>query len=171
MSLEASPVRLFGLPLAVVAAVAACGPPASTSPLDSDQSAAIEDSVTRLFESIPASLAENGPIAWLPYFDEGPEFFMASDGVLVFPSRDSATVFVRGLAERISTIELRWVNMRVASLGPGVAVVGAAYEETVTDTAGTAIEFGGFMTGVARHHEDGWRVQSLHWSSPVPSRE
>jgi hypothetical protein len=169
MTFAALRLWLFGFPLAMVGV--ACGSPVSRLPLEADRSEAIRDSVKQFFESIPATLTEDGPIAWLRHFEEGPEFFMASDGELAFPSSDSAKAFVRLLSQRISAIRLLWADMRVVPLGPGIAVVGATYRETVTDTAGTEVDFGGFMTGVSRHHQEGWRIQNLHWSSPVPSRE
>jgi len=169
MSFGALRPWLFGLPLA--ATVVGCGSPASNQPLEGDPSTALRDSVEQFFESIPGALAEEGPIAWLGFFEEDPDFFMASDGDLVFPSSDSATAFVRGLSEKISTIQLTWKDLRVTPVASGIAVVGAAYRETVTDTAGVEVGFGGYVTGVARHREEGWRIQNLHWSSPVPSRE
>jgi len=169
MSLEAFRPSLLGFALAVVGI--ACGSPVARQPLDEDHSAAIQDSVRQFFESIPGALAEEGPNAWLGLFEEGAEFFMASDGELVLPSGDSAKIVVRGLSQWISAIQLHWVDMRVVPIGPGIAVVGAAYRETVTDTAGVQVGFGGFVTGVARHGEQGWRIQNLHWSSPVQQRE
>lgn len=169
MSRNSLPLLLFGL-LAAMACVA-CGPPVSKQHLEPDHADAMRDSVEQFFESISSSLSEDGPIAWLQHFEESPEFFMASDGNLVFPSSDSAKAFVRGLSQRISAIQLRWIDLRVVPVNPGVAVAGASYQETVTDTAGVDVSFGGFMTGVVRHNEEGWRIQNLHWSRPISERD
>jgi len=169
MSFGAFLPRLFGLSLAVT--IVACGAPESEPQAEADYSAAVTDSVQDFFESIPATLADEGPIAWPDFFEGGPDFFMASDGALVFPNSDSAAAFVRGLSRKVSTIQLRWEDLRVTPLAPGAAVVAAAYREAITDTTGAEVAFGGYMTGVARHRAGGWRIQNLHWSSPVPTRE
>lgn len=148
-----------------------CDSPVEKRQLDPDHASAMRDSVEQLFEAIPEGLAADGPIAWLRHFEESPEFFMASAGRLVFPSSDSAETFVTDLSRRIAAIQLRWIDLRVVPVNPGIAVVRASYEETVTDTAGIDVSFGGYMTGVARHDNQGWRVQHLHWSSPGPERE
>jgi len=153
---------------ALAAGSLACGP--SRSHLDPAHAAALRDSVVRFAGRIPMALAEEGPIAWLRYFDDEPTFFMASDGQMVFPSRDSATAFVRHLAETVSAIDLEWEEFRVEPLAPGLAEIATAYQETITDTAGTTSNFRGYMTAVACHTSDGWRLRSLHWSSPVPPR-
>jgi len=154
--------------LLILVAVTACGP--SRSDLDPDHAAALEDSVAQFAGRIPPALAEDGPMAWLQFFDAEPSFFMASDGQLVFPSHDSATAFVARLAETVAAIDLEWIDFRATPLSPGLAEIATAYRETITDTAGVTSSFGGYMTGVARHTPDGWRLRSLHWSSPVPPR-
>ena len=136
--------------------------------LDRAHAEAMRDSVRRFAVQIARGLAEDGPAAWLRYFEPHPSFFMASDGALVFPDLDSATVFVRELARRYSAIELQWIDLRVEPVAPGLAVIASAYHETITDTAGATIVFGGYVTGLARHTGDGWRLRDLHWSTPVP---
>jgi hypothetical protein len=102
------------------------------------------------------------------HFETTPGFFMAVDGQIAFPGADSVTASVRALSRTVSAIDLEWMDLRVEPLGPGVAVIAAAYQESVTDTAGSTVAFAGYMTGVARHTPDGWRLQHLHWSSPIP---
>ncbi len=125
MSLDALWSSVFGL-LAAMACVT-CGLPVSRQQLEADHADAMRDSVEQFFESIIGGLSEDGPIAWLQYFEESSEFFMASDGKLLFPSSDSAKAFVRGLSQKISAIQLRWIDLRVAPISPGTAVVGASY--------------------------------------------
>jgi hypothetical protein len=157
---------LRGFLLTVLGAFA-CAPRSPREP-DPVHAAAMRDSVITFVTTIARRLADEGPAAWLRYFETSPAFFMASDGQAVFPSNDSAAACVEGLTRTITAIDLEWVDLRVEPLAPGLAVIGASYRETVTDTAGSTVAFGGFMTGVARHTPDGWRLRNLHWSSPVP---
>jgi hypothetical protein len=147
----------------------ACGG-GSRRALEPTHAEAMRDSVRQFARQIVRGLADDGPMAWLRYFETTPAFFMASDGRLVFPSNDSATVFVQHLGDVVSAIDLEWTDLRVEPLAPGIAVVAAAYREAITDTSGATTSFGGFLTGVARHTPDGWRLRNLHWSSPVPPR-
>jgi len=154
--------------VATVAIAGACDRPSTD--IDPRHAAALRDSVEQFVSGIPLGLAEDGPLGWLRYFAEDARFFMASDGALIFPDRDSAVAFVRQLARSVSALDLEWIDLRVEPTAPGLAVVATAYEETITDTAGTATTFGGYMTGVVHHGDDGWRLLNLHWSSPVPPR-
>jgi hypothetical protein len=154
----------------LLAALTTAGLPSCTrsaAELDADRAAVLRDSVEQWMAVIPLRLAEDGPRAWLRYFEADPGFFMASDGALVLPDRDSATAFVGQLARTVSAVDLEWLDPRVVPLAPGLAVVATAYDETITDTAGTATAFRGYMTAVVRHTPDGWRIRNLHWSSPA----
>lgn len=161
--------RTGSLRVILLAAVTTAGLSSCTrSPaqLDAERAAVLRDSVEQWMAAIPLRLAEDGPSAWLRYFATDSGFFMASDGGLALPDRDSATVFVRRLARTVSAVDLEWLDLRVAPLAPGLAVVATAYDETITDTAGTPTAFRGYMTAVVRHTPDGWRIGNLHWSSP-----
>ena len=164
-------LRASGLMAMAAITVVACDRSISHRQLDGVQAEAIRDSVQQFTAAIAEGLSRDGPIAWLRYFEDNSAFFMASDGDLVFPSIDSATAFVQLLSGRVSAIELEWVDVRVEPLAPGIAVIGASYRESITDTAGAEITFGGFMTGVANHTAEGWRLRNLHWSSPVQAPE
>ncbi len=137
--------------------------------LDPAHAAAMRDGVTQMAAAIARDLSEAGPGAWLRYFEDTPAFFMASDGQMLFPTRDSADIFVRGLAARIPEIVLDWNEIRVEPIAPGLAVMAASYHEVVTDTAGVQTSFAGCFTGVATHSTVGWQLRNLHWSSPVPA--
>jgi len=128
----------------------------------------VEENVRLMASRLSSDLGRKGPIAWMDYFAEVPGFFMASDGQAVFPDYETASTFVDGLAGRIAAMRLDWSDLRVEPLTKTMAVMGAAYEEGLTDTAGTAIHFGGYFTGLAVETPDGWRFRNLHWSSPRP---
>jgi hypothetical protein len=137
--------------------------------LEAAHTAAMRDSVTQMAAAIARDLSQTGPSAWLQYFEDTPAFFMASDGQMLFPTKDSADILVRGLATRIPGIVLDWQDIRVEPIAPGLAVMAASYHEVVTDTAGAQTSFVGFFTGVATHTTVGWQLRNLHWSSPVPA--
>ena len=152
------------------ALVAACAPGQDRG-LSPDHVHAMRDSVTQFVESIPDGLAAGGPTSWLRFFESTPAFFMASDGQVAFPGYDSAQAFLDVFSRSVSGMELVWESLRVEPLAPGAAAVAAAYRESITDTAGATVSFGGYMTGVARNTAGAWRLQSLHWSSPAPPAE
>jgi len=160
-------VKLAKISVTVLWAAVACAPD-RTQDLEPAHAAALRDSVMQVARQIPRDLAADGPIAWLRYFETGPGFIMATDGRIVFPSSDSARVFVEYLSRNLSAVDLDWLDLRVEPLAPGVAALAASYRETITYTAGGDTTFAGYPTGVARHRADGWRLQHLHWSSPVP---
>jgi len=155
------------VPLLALAGLSCTGAPRTLDPAHAD---AMRDSVRQFAVQLARGLARDGPAAWLRHFERHPSFFMASDGALVFPGNDSAVAAVEGLARTVSAMDLEWIGLRVEPVAPGLAVIASAYRETITDTAGVTIEFGGYVTGLAHHTESGWRLRNLHWSSPVPPR-
>lgn len=155
------------LALAAAAAVG-CGSNIDR-PLTSGHADALRDSVEAFLAAIPPALTSDGPIAWLAFFENTAAFYMASDGQVVFPTWEAAETFLEDFAARVSGMELVWDSVRVEPLAPSLAAVAAAYRESITDTAGTTIDFSGYVTGVARRRSGEWKLQSLHWSSPVSS--
>ncbi len=70
-------------------------------------SAVIKDSVTALTVNITHSLAAKGPVVWLNYFQDSPDFFMANEGQLALHNYQSAKAFIRDtLVKSISKINL-----------------------------------------------------------------
>jgi len=159
-------LALRGAALGVALTLLACTQSPET--LDAPHAAALSDSVRQFAVRIARDLAQEGPAGWLRHFERHPSFFMASDGALVFPDNDSAAAFVDVLARQFAAIDLEWIDLRVEPVAPGLAVIASSYREAITDTAGATIAFGGYVTGLAHHAADGWRLRNLHWSSPVP---
>jgi len=132
------------------------------------------DSVREFVGRVATGVTSRGPIAWHDFFDESPDFFMASEGKLVFASGEAARKGIDGLTHVITSIELRWgTDMRIQSLGPGLAIVAAPYHEVLVLTEGRKIEEEGYFTGVATRTPKGWRFRNAHWSTiasgqPVP---
>jgi hypothetical protein len=130
-----------------------------------EQSSAIKDSVQKMVESIARDVSNDGPVAWLHYFEKTPGFFMASGGQLVFPDNDSATGFINNtLVRTITKIKLKWNNVRIDTLSNIYASVAANFEEELTDSAGKKIEAIGFFTGIAHHTAGNWKLMNAHWS-------
>lgn len=168
MTIRSRATVAASLPAVLLAAVlVGCRPP-DGSTLDNAHAAALRDSVTQAANALAVDLAQEGPNAWLGYFEESTSFFMASDGVLRFPTIDSAITFVRAFAPTYTSLRLEWDDLRVEPLGAGVAVMATPYRETLVDTTGAELSLGGYVTAVWSHTAEGWRIRNLHWSSPVP---
>jgi hypothetical protein len=140
---------------------------ASAGESEASWAASVDLEVRALAAAIAADLAREGPEAWLRHFDEGPSFFMASDGVAKFPSYDSMREFVLRFDPGISAMELSWSDVRVEALTPTLASLGAAYRESITYTSGKEVRFGGYFTGLAARTQTGWKLRNAHWSSEV----
>jgi SnoaL-like domain len=128
----------------------------------------VQDSVRLMAESIAKDVSHDGPVAWLRYFESTPDFFMASDGQLVFPNIDTATGFINNiLVKSISKIELHWSNIRVDPLTAELASISAIFHEDIKDAAGKTTPGDGYFTGIAHQTSQGWKLHNAHWSSIV----
>jgi hypothetical protein len=112
-------------------------------------------------------VSREGPAAWSRHFAPGEEFFMAADGVLVFPDGAAAGRGVAALTKTLSAIELDFgTDVRVDPLTPDLAVVGAPYHERLTDADGARTESHGYFTALAERRGGRWRLRDAHWSVP-----
>jgi len=133
------------------------------------ESAAITDSVNRMTANISRGLAAKGPVAWLDYFDDAPQFFMISDGQLSFHDYLSAKTFIQDtLVKNMTKIVLRWKNMRVDPLSRNAASICSGFHEDITMANGQTLPFDGYFSGTAIITMKGWRLINLHWSTPKP---
>lgn len=144
----------------VLAAVLVAGCGRGKAPVEAARSA------DAFFGVIPSRLAAEGPTAWLELFEDGPTFFMASDGAVAFADRAEAEAFLAEFAPRVSTMRLEWIEPRLDLLTPSLAVVSSSYAEEIVMTDGTVSSFGGHVSGVLRRSGGAWKIQHLHWSSP-----
>jgi hypothetical protein len=136
--------------------------------LTSKQISDVQDSVKVLADSIAADVSLEGPAAWLRYFENSPDFFMAAEGQLVFPNIDSAKNFVTNtLVKTYRSIELHWSNIRVVPVTSQFAVLAANYHEDATYSDGKKLASDGYFTGMAHQTNKGWKLQNVHWSSIV----
>jgi len=133
--------------------------------LVAEQQNKVKTEVKQFTDSIATNVSKDGPIAWLKYFNDSPGFFMASDGQLVFPDHAAAQQFITGtLVKTISKINLRWYNLRIDALTPGLAAIGAGFHEDLTDNQGKTSPYNGYFTGVAQKRDKGWQLRDAHWS-------
>ena len=137
-----------------------------TETYTSNEFGIVRDSVQIMAESIAKDVSREGPAAWIRYFENTPDFFMASEGRLVFPNNDSATNFIRNtLVKSISKIELHWNSIRIDPLSTKLAGISAGFHEDITDNTGKKISEDGYFTGIAEQTSQGWKLRNAHWST------
>jgi hypothetical protein len=130
--------------------------------------AAIGDGVRTFMHTVSHDVTQDEPLAWLKFFDTGPEFFMAVNGKLAFPNPSAAEEGTRDFAQTINHIELTWNNdLRVDPLTAEFAVVAASWREVQVDKAGHRHEETGYFTGLAEYRDGRWRFRDAHWSAPI----
>jgi len=136
--------------------------------------AAIDESARTFMHTVAHDVTQEGPLAWLKFFDTGPGFFMAVNGQLVFPNAAAAKEGTQNFARTINRIELTWGDdLRVDPLTRELSVVAASWHEIQVDKAGHRIEESGYFTGLAEYRDGHWRFRDAHWSAPIsppPSR-
>jgi hypothetical protein len=140
-----------------------CG--SKTDSLTQQQSIEVKDSVQKMMDRIASDISHDGPIAWLKYFENTSDFFMASEGQIVFANSDSATIFIKNtLVKQIKKIELHWSNVRIDPLTNKFANIGATWNEDLTDFADNKTPQRGYFTAVAEKTLQGWQLRNAHWS-------
>ena len=154
-------------------ALAGCGRTPDPANVPQSQTAAsaaqVEDSVRAFMQTVAHDVTEGGPIAWREHFSDGPAFFMAVDGHMVFPSGEAAAAGIQGVALQIKHIELVWNgDVRVDPLTPELAVIATPWHEVQVNAAGTRIEESGFLTGIAEYRKGHWQFRDVHWSLAAP---
>jgi hypothetical protein len=151
-------------------ALAGCGahpgtPAPAVPALTPEARRAVEDSARHFLEDVATAVTAEGPIAWRREFANRPEFFMASDGGLVFTDGVSAAKGIDALATTLPKINLTFSDLRVDALTPEFAVVAASYSEVQEDGQGLAHTDRGYFTGLAELSGGHWQLRNAHWSS------
>jgi hypothetical protein len=130
----------------------------------------VRDSVTSLAANIARDISGKGPVAWLQYFENSPDFFMASDGQLALQGYESAKKFIlKTLIKSIPAINLKWSHLRIDPLANDLASIGADFHEDLTDATGKTLSYDGYFTGLAHYDGRNWKLRNLHWSIKPPS--
>jgi hypothetical protein len=131
--------------------------------------AAIDESARTFMHTVAHDVTQEGPLAWLKFFDTGPGFFMAVNGQLAFPNAAAAKEGTQNFARTINRIDLTWGNdLRVDPITAELAVVAASWREIQVDKAGHRIEEVGYFTGLVEYRDGHWRFRDAHWSAPIP---
>jgi len=133
----------------------------------STETATVEREATEALAAIPADLEREGPLAWPGHFD-AQDFAMASEGELKFASFADARAAMEAFGPTIDQMELVWSDLSVDYLEPNLASFGARYDELLVDTSGAETRFAGYVTGLMRRTDAGWRITRMHWSMQVP---
>jgi hypothetical protein len=136
----------------------------------SDEGVAVDRAVRAFMQTVSHSVTQDGPSAWLKYFDASPAFFMAVNGQMAFPNASAAQEGTRKFAQTIRQIELKWGDdLRVDPLTNEYAVVGVSWREVQVDTAGHIVTETGYFTALAENRDRHWQFRNAHWSAPVSS--
>jgi hypothetical protein len=138
--------------------------------MDANTAKGVDSGVRRMAAAIAHDLAQDGPTAWVRYFDDRPDFFMAANGQLQFSSVNEARTFLPKYAAGFKHLDLTWSEIRVDAVAPGMAVMGASYKEVFTDNADHTKEYNGYFTGLAAQTATGWKFRDAHWSAGASSK-
>jgi hypothetical protein len=135
-----------------------------------EEAAAVSRAVRTFMQTVAHSVTQDGPLAWIKYFDSGPTFFMAVNGQMVFPNGGAAQEGTRKFAQNIRQIELKWGDdLRVDPLTNEFAIVAVSWGEIQVDTAGHSVTETGYFTALAEYRDGNWQFRDAHWSALVSS--
>jgi hypothetical protein len=125
----------------------------------------VQDSVLSMMNTVSKKITNEGPIAWLQYFEETPGFFMSVDGQIAFVNNDSASYFIKNtLVKMIAGIKLQWSDIRIDPLTNTFASIGARFHEDINYNSGNLQAADGYFTAVAHLTDQGWKLHNIHWS-------
>jgi hypothetical protein len=142
---------------------------ASPQQVTDAQAAVVSSGIRAWMHSVAGDVTQNGPTAWLKYFDDSPAFFMANNGQMAFASGAAAQDGTKKFAATISHIELKWgEDIRVNVLTPEFVSIGAPWHEVQADLAGHRVEEDGYFTATAQNKGGRWIFRDAHWSMPLP---
>ena len=135
------------------------------------RAAGVDRAVRAFMQTVAHDVTQDGPTAWLRYFDSSPAFFMAVNGQMAFANAAAAQEGTRKFAETVHHIALKWGDdVRVDPLTVDLAVVAASWHETMDNPPpGHSADQGGYFTALAEYREGHWQFRDAHWSSPVPA--
>src|SRR5260370_525828 len=164
-------LRIRSLLFAVMlAACVPCAAGASHSNSVTPDGASSVDQVRAFMQTVSYSVTQDGPMAWIKYFDASPAFFMTVNGQMAFPNTVAAQEGTGKFAQTIRHIELKWGDdLRVDPLTNEFAVVAVSWREIQVDTAGHSVTETGYFTGLVKYREGRWQFRDAHWSSPISS--
>jgi hypothetical protein len=129
----------------------------------------VNDSVRMMTDNISRDLSVRGPIAWLDYFEDSPDFFMVNDGVLVFKDYQTASKFITDtLVRTFAHIILKWDHLWIDPLTNQMATISSGFHEELRDSAGKSIFSSGYFNAVTEKTSRGWQLKNVYWSIRKP---
>ena len=163
-------LRIRSLLLALAACVLCAAVASPSHSVPPDGAASVDQAVRAFMQTVSHSVTQDGPTAWIKYFDASPAFFMAVNGQMAFPNPAAAQEGTRNFAQTIRHIELNWGDdLRVDPLSKEFAVVAVSWREIQVDIAGHSVTETGYFTGLVEYREGRWQFRDAHWSSPASS--
>jgi hypothetical protein len=145
--------------------VSSCNQNQGNQYLTAKQVSRVKDSIILLTTHIANDVTGKGPESWINYFDNSPEFFMASGGSLAFKDYKTAVAFISDtLVKNVKHIKLKWGNIRTDVLSTDMASIGADFHEDITSADGKTNPIDGYFTGTALFNGKNWKLRNLHWS-------
>ena len=159
-------LRIRPLLLAVMlAACVLCAAGASHShSVTPDGASSVDQAVPAFMQTVSHSVTQDGPMAWVKYFDASPAFFMAFNGQMAFPNVAAAQEGTRTFAQTICHIELKWGDLRVDPLENEFAVVAVSWRETKSTPPVTALPD---LQSIARDNGSSATPTGLHPFPPT----
>jgi len=134
------------------------------------RAAEVNHAVRAMMKTVAHDVTQDGPLAWLKYFDMGPTFFMAVNGQMAFTNAAAAQDGTRKFAQTTRHIELAWGDdLRVDPLTADLAMVASSWHETIIDNAGHKTDGAGYFSGLVENRDGHWQFRDAHWSSPAPT--
>jgi hypothetical protein len=137
----------------------------NTQSLDAKETNLVIDSVRRMTANLINDLSNHGPVAWLNYFEESPDFFMVSSGQLAFKDYQSGKTFIEDtLVKYFVKINLQLNQLRIDPLTSNLASIGAGFHEELFDSTGKMALADGYLTALVKQTNQGWKFRNLQWS-------
>jgi hypothetical protein len=80
----------------------------SSQSITTARAATVDQQVHQLMRSVAHDVTQQGPLAWLKYFEAGSSFFMVVDGQMAFADGTAAREGTQSFSRTIQHIELQW---------------------------------------------------------------
>jgi len=137
----------------------------NNSALTADEIKKNEVEIIKMAKGAERDITAKGPKAWLSYFENNPDFFMASDGNLVFKDYPSAKTYITETLEySLSAVKLKWGDIHVSSVSPEFATMASDFTEQLTNNDNKAVTVAGYFTCTVHKTKAGWKIRNAHWS-------
>src|ERR1700740_2273427 len=83
-------IRSLLLAITLATCVPSGGGASHSQSVTPDGAASVDQAVRAFMQTVSRSVTQDGPMAWIKYFDVSPAFFMAVNGQMAFPNSAAA---------------------------------------------------------------------------------